>query len=60
MTPAIRLGFFSALGAYTIWGLLPLYFKALGHIAPEEMLAHRILWSVPTGIVFIAIASKWA
>ncbi len=60
MSPAIRLGFFSALGAYTIWGLLPLYFKVLGHIAPEEMLAHRILWSVPTGVIFIAIAAKWA
>lgn len=60
MSPAIRLGFLSALGAYTIWGLLPLYFKALGHIAPEEMLAHRIIWSVPTGLIFIAIASKWA
>ena len=42
-----------------IWGLLPLYFKVLGHIPPTDMLAHRIVWSVPTGIVFLAISSRW-
>lgn len=59
MSSAIRLGFLSALGAYTMWGLLPLYFKALGHIAPDEMLAHRIIWSVPTGLILIAVSAKW-
>ena len=59
MTPAQRLGFFSALGCYTMWGLLPLYFKVLGHVAPEDMLAHRIVWSVPTGLVLILIAQNW-
>lgn len=56
MSQSVRLGFFSALGAYTIWGLLPLYFRALGHIQPELMLAHRIVWSVPTGLVLLAMA----
>ena len=56
MSQSVRLGFFCALGAYTIWGLLPLYFKALGHIQPELMLAHRIVWSLPTGLVLLAIA----
>lgn len=59
MTPATRLGFFACLGCYTIWGLLPLYFKALGHISPELMLAHRIVWSVPTGALLILIARNW-
>ena len=59
MTPAKRLGFFAALGCYFIWGLLPLYFKALGHVAPEHMLAHRIVWSLPTGLVLIALARNW-
>ncbi len=56
MSQSVRLGFFSALGAYLIWGMLPLYFKALGHIAPELMLAHRIVWSLPTGLILLAIA----
>lgn len=59
MNAATRTGFLAALGAYFIWGLLPLYFKALPHIAPQEMLAHRILWSLPTGLILLLIANQW-
>ncbi len=59
MSPALRLGFFCCLGCYTIWGCLPLYFRALDHIQPMEMLAHRIIWSVPTGLILIVIARNW-
>lgn len=59
MSSALRLGFLCCLGCYTIWGALPLYFRALDHIRPEEMLAHRIIWSVPTGLILIMIASNW-
>lgn len=40
-------GFFYALGAYVFWGFLPLYMKALAHVPPAEVVAHRILWSLP-------------
>lgn len=59
MSPALRLGFLCCLGCYTIWGGLPLYFRALDHIQPSEMLAHRIIWSVPTGLILIVIARNW-
>lgn len=59
MSPSLRLGFLCCLGCYLIWGCLPLYFRALDHIAPMEMLAHRIIWSVPTGLVLIVIARNW-
>lgn len=59
MNAALRLGFLCCLGCYTIWGCLPLYFRALDHIRPEEMLAHRIIWSVPTGLILIVIARNW-
>ena len=39
------LGF--ALTAYLMWGVLPLYMKAVAHISPAEVVAHRILWSLP-------------
>ena len=39
------LGF--AITAYVLWGFLPLYMKALSHIGPAEVVAHRVLWSVP-------------
>ncbi|PTE22040.1 EamA family transporter RarD [Cereibacter changlensis JA139] len=40
-------GLFFALGAYGLWGFLPIYMKALAHISPAEVIAHRVLWSVP-------------
>ena len=36
-----------ALLTYVIWGVLPLYIRELSHIPPAEVIAHRILWSVP-------------
>lgn len=58
MSSDVRLGFIAALGAYVIWGFLPLYFKVMGHISPELMLAHRIVWSLPTGLVLLALAGQ--
>jgi len=58
MSSELRLGFISALGAYLIWGFLPLYFKAMGHIQPELMLAQRIVWSLPTGLILLALAGQ--
>lgn len=51
-----RQGFFFALGAYVLWGVLPLYMKAVVHISPLEVLIHRILWSVPiAGLVLLVL-----
>ncbi|MBO9447728.1 EamA family transporter RarD [Ruegeria sp. R14_0] len=45
-----------AVTAYTLWGFLPLYMKALAHIGPVEIVAHRIVWSVPVaGLLLIAL-----
>lgn len=52
-TPA-GLGF--ALGAYFLWGFLPLYMKMLDHLGPAEVVAHRIIWSVPiAGVLLILL-----
>ena len=40
-------GFWFGLGAYVLWGALPIYFKALDGIGSVEIVAHRVLWSVP-------------
>ncbi|MGI9591308.1 MAG: EamA family transporter RarD [Myxococcota bacterium] len=42
-----------ALGAYAIWGLTPLYWKALAHFPAPELLAHRVLWSCATGLALV-------
>jgi len=35
----------AALAAFCIWGLAPLYFRAIGTVPPFEIVAHRVLWS---------------
>lgn len=40
-------GFAFALAAYLLWGFLPVYMKALAHISPAEVIAHRVVWSLP-------------
>lgn len=35
-----------ALAAYTVWGVMPAYWKALAEVAPPEILAHRVVWSL--------------
>ncbi len=45
-----------AVTAYVLWGFLPLYMKAMAHIGPVEIVAHRIIWSVPiAGLLLIAL-----
>jgi len=39
-------GFIYAILAFSFWGLVPIYFKALSSVSPGEVLAHRIIWSV--------------
>lgn len=39
-------GIAAMIAACTIWGLSPLYYKELAHIAPGEVLAHRGFWSL--------------
>lgn len=36
-----------AVSSYLLWGFLPVYMKALAHIPPPEVIAHRVIWSVP-------------
>ena len=40
-------GFGFALAAYMLWGFLPVYMKALSDVPVLEVLAHRVIWSVP-------------
>lgn len=54
-----RAGFLYALAAYLLWGALPIYMKALDHIDAVEIVAHRIVWSVPVAALFVTVLAKW-
>jgi len=48
-----RRGFVLALAAYFLWGLLPFFMKAVAHLPLAEVIAHRIVWSVPIAAVVL-------
>ena len=41
-----RIGVVCAVSAYAIWGMVPLYFKAVAEVSAFEIIAHRVLWSL--------------
>jgi chloramphenicol-sensitive protein RarD len=51
-----RAGFALGLLAYALWGVLPLYFKAVSAVAPFDIVAHRVLWSLPFLALLIAVS----
>ncbi|MEG2153694.1 MAG: EamA family transporter RarD [Burkholderiaceae bacterium] len=53
-------GIFYAAGAYVLWGLFPIYFKTVAHVASSEVLAHRIVWSLAVVLVLLALKSSWS
>jgi len=54
-----RAGLWLGLGAYGLWGVLPLYFKALVHVPSTEIVAHRILWSLVFLGALVSIWRRW-
>ena len=53
-------GFAFALSAYLLWGFLPFFMKALSHIPPSEVIAHRVVWSVPIAVLVLAVRGELA
>ncbi|WEX11933.1 EamA family transporter RarD [Chelativorans sp. AA-79] len=53
-------GFLFALSAYFLWGLLPFFLKAVAHIPATEVVAHRVLWSVPVAGVVLLLLRRTA
>lgn len=52
-------GVFYALAAYGIWGILPIYWKAMKQIPAGDILAHRIFWSFLFLAAIISGLRKW-
>ncbi|HEY5774762.1 MAG TPA: EamA family transporter RarD [Xanthomonadales bacterium] len=50
-----RGGVIAALSAFGFWGLVPIYYKGLQSVGAWEVLAHRVIWSVPLLVLFLAI-----
>ncbi|WP_421853718.1 EamA family transporter RarD [Novosphingobium sp.] len=48
-------GAVAAIATYTFWGVMPIYFKLLGTVPAPELLAWRIIWSMPICLAIIAV-----
>jgi chloramphenicol-sensitive protein RarD len=51
-----RRGALYAAGAYLVWGLLPIYWKALQHVPALTLLAQRVIWAL--GIMLVLLAAQ--
>lgn len=52
-------GTLAALIAYILWGLLPVYWKTVEHVPAQEILGHRIVWSLAVTLGLLALGRQW-
>ena len=55
-----RQGLLLGIAAYSLWGVLPIYFKLLRAVPSVDIVAHRIVWSVPVLAVLLSVFGAWA
>lgn len=55
-----RGGVAAGVGAYLIWGFLPLYFLMLDSVSPLEIVANRIIWSLCLLLLILALRGTLA
>jgi chloramphenicol-sensitive protein RarD len=53
-------GFLFGVGAYALWGVLPIYFKTIADVASVDIVAHRVLWSLPFLALLVALSRGWS
>jgi chloramphenicol-sensitive protein RarD len=53
-------GIWYAIGAYFIWGFIPVYIKQLGNVPAPQLLSHRIIWSFVCLFIVILFTGRTA
>lgn len=51
-------GFWAGVAAYSIWGLVPIYWKLLKHVPAIQVLGHRIVWSLAVLVILVAAMGR--
>ncbi len=49
----------AGLAAYALWGFLPLLFHALRAVPPLELIAWRVVFTLPVCVVFLTVLRGW-
>ena len=53
-------GIFLAVTSYLMWGVTPIYFKMLGVVSTDEILMHRMVWSLAFLLVVLGVRRQWS
>jgi chloramphenicol-sensitive protein RarD len=48
-----------AVGAYTIWGLFPVYWRLLSNVPALQLISHRVVWSWLILAVAVIATRRW-
>lgn len=59
-TPTARSGVPFALGAYTLWGVLPLYLVLLNSVNPFALVGWRVIWTLPLCVLALLVRRQIA
>ena len=54
----VKKGVIYVVAAYSLWGIFPLYFKALHSVPAFQITAHRIVWSLLVLILLVALRAE--
>lgn len=52
-------GVILAIGAYLMWGIIPLYWKQLQHVGSVEILVGRVIWSFVFTVLFVLLIRQY-
>lgn len=52
-------GVIYAVSAYTLWGILPIYWKLINSVFSIEILSNRIVWAFVFMVVIIVVTKQW-
>ena len=55
----MKKGVWLAIGAYTAWGLFPIYWKWLHSVPAAQLVAYRIVWSFLLLAIVLAVVRQW-
>lgn len=55
----VRNGVLLAVGAYTVWGLVPLFFVPAKSVPAFEMLLHRVIWTCVALVPLCTVRGLW-
>jgi chloramphenicol-sensitive protein RarD len=52
------LGIIYTMGAYILWGILPIYWKWIDEVPALEILAHRVIWSFIFVLLIVVVLKR--